>query len=128
MQEKYEKWTEGTTLEICIEEDSSPTIKLDQDEQEVGQWKIFPLSSPTQVFYQYIIVCHFDCYQQISKAAIKNYQIGRRIPHCGFELELLSEQVQRLRHKVVVTGVSSLTTFTIRYPQEQLLTAQGELV
>ena len=47
---------------------------------------------------------------------------------CGFELELLSEQVQRLRHKVVVTGVSSLTTFTIRYPQEQLLTAQGECV
>ena len=47
---------QGTTLEICIEEDSSPTIKLDQDEQEVGQWTIFPLSSPTQVFYQYIIV------------------------------------------------------------------------
>ena len=57
--------------------------------------------------------------EQISKVAIRNYQIGRRIPHCGFELEFLSEQVQRLRHKVVVTGVSSsLTTFTIRYPQQ----------
>ena len=28
---------------------------------------------------------------QISKAAIKNYQVGRTIPHCGFELYLLSD-------------------------------------
>ena len=56
---------------------------------------------------------------QISKAAIKNYQIGRRIPHCGFELELLSEQVQRLRHKVVIKGVPSPNSFHIRYPQPE---------
>ena len=50
VQHKYEKWTEDTTLEICIEEDTSPTIKLDQQEQIVdGQWKILPLSSPAQV-------------------------------------------------------------------------------
>ena len=49
-------------------------------------------------------------FAQISKAAIKNYQIGRRIPHCGFELELVchkSPQVQRLRHKVVIKGIAS---------------------
>ena len=56
---------------------------------------------------------------QISKAAIKNYQIGRRIPHCGFELELLSEQVQRLRHKVVIKGIASPKDFHIRYPQPE---------
>ena len=56
---------------------------------------------------------------QISKAVIKNYQIGRRIPHCGFELELLSEQVQRLRHKVVIKGVPSPNSFHIRYPQPE---------
>ena len=50
VQHKYEKWTEDTTLEICIEEDTSSTIKLDQQEQIVdGQWKILPLSSPAQV-------------------------------------------------------------------------------
>ena len=54
-----------------------------------------------------------------SVAAIKNYQIGRRIPHCGFELELLSEQVQRLRHKVVIKGVPSPNSFHIRYPQPE---------
>ena len=56
---------------------------------------------------------------QIYKAAIKNYQIGRRVPHCGFELELLSEQVQRLRHKVVIKGVPSPNSFHIRYPQPE---------
>ena len=62
---------------------------------------------------------HWLC-AQISKAAIKNYQIGRRIPHCGFELELLSEQVQRLRHKVVIKGIASpCKDFHIRYPQPE---------
>ena len=56
---------------------------------------------------------------QISKAAIKNYQIGRRIPHCGFELELLSEQVQRLRHKVGLKGIAFPKDFHIRYPQPE---------
>ena len=55
---------------------------------------------------------------QISKVAIKNYQIGRRIPHCGIELELLSEQVQRLRHKVDIKGISPHgENFFLRYPQ-----------
>ena len=56
---------------------------------------------------------------QILKDAIKNYQIGRTIPHCGFELELLSEQVQRLRHKVVIKGIASPKDFHIRYPQPE---------
>ena len=56
---------------------------------------------------------------QIIKDEIKNYQIGRRIPHCGFELELLSEQVQRLRHKVVIKGIPSPNSFHIRYPQPE---------
>ena len=55
---------------------------------------------------------------QISKVAIKNYQVGRRIPHCGIELELLSEQVQRLRHKVDIKGISPHgDNFYLRYPQ-----------
>ena len=48
-----------------------------------------------------------------------NYQLGRTIPHCGFELELLSEQVQRLRHKVVIKGIASPKDFHIRYPQPE---------
>ena len=56
---------------------------------------------------------------QISKAAIQKYQVGGTIPHCGFELELLSEQVQRLRHKVVIKGVSFPNSFYIRYPQPE---------
>ena len=59
---------------------------------------------------------------QITKAAIKNYQIGRRIPHCGFDLQLMSDKSsegQLLRHEVAVTGVSTLTTFHMRYPQTE---------
>ena len=37
------------TLGIFIEDDPSRVIKLDQQEQKVGQWRILPLSSPTQV-------------------------------------------------------------------------------
>ena len=29
---------------------------------------------------------------QIKKDVIKNYQIGRTIPHCGFQLELVSHK------------------------------------
>ena len=58
---------------------------------------------------------------QISKFAIKNYQIGRRIPHCGIELVLMSEQVQRLRHRVDIKGISSLgDNFYLQYPHDQL--------
>ena len=50
MQKKYEKWSADTvTLEIFIEDDPSPVIKLDQQEQEVGPWTILPLSSPPKV-------------------------------------------------------------------------------
>ena len=50
VKQQYEKWSaDRTTLEICIEEDPSPAIVLDQKENEVGQWIISPLSSPTQV-------------------------------------------------------------------------------
>ena len=50
VKQHYEKWSaDRITLEICIEDDPSPAIVLDQQEQEVGQWKIHPLSFPTQV-------------------------------------------------------------------------------
>ena len=50
MEQKYEKWTaDATTLEIFIEGDPNPIIELDQQEQEVGSWKILPLSSPSKV-------------------------------------------------------------------------------
>ena len=75
--------------------------------------------SPSGIYYTPIVLLIQLITDQISKAAIKNYQIGRRIPHCGFELELLSEQVQRLRHKVVIKGVPSPNSFHIRYPQPE---------
>ena len=59
---------------------------------------------------------------QITKASIKHYQLGRRIPHCGFEFQLVSEKSslgQQICHEVFVTGVSNLTTFHIRYPQTE---------
>ena len=122
VKQQYEKWSEDrTTLEILFDDDPSPVIELDQQEQEVGQWKILPLSSLSRV--SNVLFCQVGCnnifFAQISKAAIKNYQIGRRIPHCGFELELLSDQVQRLRHKVVIKGIASPKDFHIRYPQPE---------
>ena len=58
---------------------------------------------------------------QISKAAIKNYQIGRRIPHCGIELRLHvsadESSSHRLWHKVDIKGIASLDNFHLRYPQ-----------
>ena len=121
VKQQYEKWSvDRTTLEIFIDDDPSPVIELDQQEEKVEQWKIIPLSSlprVSSVFSFLVIILLF--YRQISKAAIKNYQIGRRIPHCGFELELLSEQVQRLRHKVVIKGIAFPKDFHIRYPQPE---------
>ena len=50
MQEEYVKWSkDSVTIEVCIDDDSSPVIILDQREQEVDQWKIRPISSPPQV-------------------------------------------------------------------------------
>ena len=50
MKEEYEKWSaDTTTLEIFIEKDPNPIIELDQEEQEVGSWKILPLSCPPKV-------------------------------------------------------------------------------
>ena len=50
VQQEYNKWSaDTTTLGIFIEDNPSPVIKLDQQEQKVDQWKILPLSSPTQV-------------------------------------------------------------------------------
>ena len=55
------------------------------------------------------------------KDAIKYYQVGRTIPHCGFQLCLLSDnpQVLQLCHKVVIKGVPSPNSFHIRYPQPE---------
>ena len=50
VKQQYEKWSaDRTTLEIRFEDDPSPVIELDQQEQEVGQWKILPLSSLSEV-------------------------------------------------------------------------------
>ena len=37
------------TLEIRFDDDPSPVIELDQQEQEVGPWTILPLLSLSQV-------------------------------------------------------------------------------
>ena len=50
VKQQYEKWSaDRTTLEIFFDDDPSPIIELDQQEQVVGQWKILPLSSLSQV-------------------------------------------------------------------------------
>ena len=50
VKQQYEKWSvDRTTLEIRFEDDPSPVIELDQQEQEVGPWSILPLSSLSQV-------------------------------------------------------------------------------
>ena len=50
VKQQYEKWSaDRTTLEIRFDDNPSPVIELDQQEQEVGQWKILPLSSLSQV-------------------------------------------------------------------------------
>ena len=50
VQQKYEKWSaDCTELTIRFDDDPSPVIELDQQEQEVGPWKILPLASPPQV-------------------------------------------------------------------------------
>ena len=50
VKQQYVKWSvDRTTLEIFIDDDPSPVIELDQQEQEVGQWKILPLSSLSRV-------------------------------------------------------------------------------
>ena len=131
VQQKYEKWTaDSTTLEIFLEDDPCPIIQLDQEEQMVGSWKILPLSSPPKVLIVAFFIPIAICYMfQISKAAIKNYHVGKRIPHCGIELELLTEQVQRLQHKVDIKGISSLgDNFYLRYPQLPLYPQVGEII
>ena len=48
VKQHYEKWSaDSTTLEMCrFNGDPSPVIELDQQEQEVGSWKILPLAPP----------------------------------------------------------------------------------
>ena len=55
------------------------------------------------------------------KDAIKYYQVGKTIPHCGFQLCLLSDdpQVQQLCHKVVIKGIPFPNSFHIRYHQPE---------
>ena len=50
VKQQYEKWSaDTTTLEIRCDDDPSPAIELDQQEQEVGPWTILPLAPPPQV-------------------------------------------------------------------------------
>ena len=56
MKEEYEKWSaDNTTLDIFIDEDPNPIIELDQQDQEVGSWKVLPLSCPPKV-QQYLVL------------------------------------------------------------------------
>ena len=51
VKQQYEKWSaDCTKLTIRFEDDPSPVIELDQQEQEVGLWTILPLAPPPQVF------------------------------------------------------------------------------
>ena len=67
---------------------------------------------------------------QISKAAIKNYKVGGRIPHCGIELRQMSDDsTQRLWHKVDIKGISHGYSFHLRYCQPSSLVPQvGEII
>ena len=57
-------------------------------------------------------------YLQITNATVSNFELGRRIPHCPFELQLSpGKPLQRLLHKVHLTGVQPPSSFHIRYPQ-----------
>ena len=50
VQEKYEKWSvDSNTLTIHFDDDPSPVIELDQQEQKVGPWTILPLAPPPKV-------------------------------------------------------------------------------
>ena len=49
VRQRYELWSEDHTLEIVIDNDPSPAIELDLQEEELKQWKIYPLSSPSRV-------------------------------------------------------------------------------
>ena len=44
----YENWSEDDTLAIEFHADDD-AIELDQPEQEVGSWKIVPLTLPSKV-------------------------------------------------------------------------------
>ena len=65
VKQQYEKWSaDRTTLEILFDDDPSPVIELDQQEQEVGSWTILPLAPPPQVklmlrIYKIMLQVHF---------------------------------------------------------------------
>ena len=53
VKQQYEKWSpDCTTLSIRCDDNPSPAIELDQQEQEVGPWTILPLAPPPQVCSQ----------------------------------------------------------------------------
>ena len=57
VKQQYEKWTaDCTILSIRFDDDPSPVIELDQQEQEVGPWTILPLAPPPQV-WRYTNTC-----------------------------------------------------------------------
>ena len=68
-------------------------------------------------------MCLYIHVMQVTKDAVSNFQVGRRIPHCAFELQLLDGKTRRLLHRVNLTGVAYPEFFYIRYPQPE-----GELI
>ena len=59
VKQQYEKWSvDRTTLEIRFEDDPSPVIELDQQEQEVGPWTILPLAPPPQVIVRVVMLVY----------------------------------------------------------------------
>ena len=127
MNNEYQGWSkDNDNLGVCV---SNTDIQLSQEEQEVDPWKIVPLSS-TKVswlvaYTAVTLLCPNPTYLlQITKDDVTNFEPGRRIPHCAFELQLLpGKPLQRLFHKVDLIGVSSSNNFHIRYPQPE-----GQLV
>ena len=135
VRQRYELWNEDdTTLEIVLEDDASPSIELFLEKQEVDTWKIIPLSSPSMVLIVaiFIPISNYVIIFQIYKASIRNYKIGKRIPHCGFEFCLLKsdDSAPRLSHKVDVKGISPHgCSLHLRYPQPSSLVPQvGEFI
>ena len=123
---EYQGWSKDShSLGVCF---SNTAVQLSQEEEEVKPWKIVPLQSPSKVYVVGCVDCSYALVPQsiiqITKADVTNFQPGRRIPHCAFELQLLPGQIlQRLFHKMDLTGVSSSSNFRIRYPQPE-----GQLV
>ena len=56
---------------------------------------------------------------QVAKDEVSNFQVGRRIPHCALELQLLGGKARRLLRKVDLTGVASPDLLCYSQPESE---------